>query len=319
MQLHSRRRGDPVLGETRREVIGRRADGSTFAMELVLTQLDPTDSGCWSPSPATSASASARRRSSATMADHDPLTGLINRRSFEHELTRHVDYAARYGGGGSVLALDIDNFKYVNETLGPRRRRRAAQGRRRADRAAACARPTCSPGSAATCSRSSSTAPAGEGARGRRGAAGAGPRAPVRDRASSPSGSPLAPASPRSTSGRSPARSCWPRPTSPCTRPRRAGRDRVVEYTAEGAGEHRASGGCWSERVRQATERGLFVLVCQPIVDLATGEVTQYELLLRMRGEDGGLVPAGRLPRDGRALRADPGQSTAGSPSRRCG
>jgi len=47
----------------------------------------------------------------------------------------------------------------------------------------------------------------------------------------------------------------------------------------------------WSERVRQATEKGLFVLVCQPITDLASGRITQYELLLRMRGEDGNLVP----------------------------
>ena len=52
------------------------------------------------------------------MADQDSLTGLTNRTGFEHALTRHVDYAARYGNGGSVLALGIDTFKYVNETLG---------------------------------------------------------------------------------------------------------------------------------------------------------------------------------------------------------
>ena len=42
----------------------------------------------------------------------------MNRTGFEHALTRHVEYAARYGNGGSVIALGIDNFKYVNETLG---------------------------------------------------------------------------------------------------------------------------------------------------------------------------------------------------------
>jgi PAS domain S-box-containing protein len=31
------------------------------------------------------------------MADHDALTGLLNRRAFERELKRHVDHIARYG------------------------------------------------------------------------------------------------------------------------------------------------------------------------------------------------------------------------------
>jgi EAL domain-containing protein (putative c-di-GMP-specific phosphodiesterase class I) len=42
--------------------------------------------------------------------------------------------------------------------------------------------------------------------------------------------------------------------------------------------------------VRQATERGLFILAAQPIMDLKRDETTQYELLLRMRDDGGGLV-----------------------------
>ena len=52
------------------------------------------------------------------LADHDPITGLFNRRRFEQELRRQLAYDARYGSGGAVLALDLDNFKYVNDTLG---------------------------------------------------------------------------------------------------------------------------------------------------------------------------------------------------------
>jgi PAS domain S-box-containing protein len=52
------------------------------------------------------------------LADHDPLTGLFNRRRFEQELARHLSYDARYGSGGAVLALDLDNFKYVNDSFG---------------------------------------------------------------------------------------------------------------------------------------------------------------------------------------------------------
>jgi diguanylate cyclase (GGDEF)-like protein/PAS domain S-box-containing protein len=52
------------------------------------------------------------------MADHDPLTGLLNRRGFERDLERHISRLKRYGPEGALLALDLDHFKYVNDTLG---------------------------------------------------------------------------------------------------------------------------------------------------------------------------------------------------------
>ena len=52
------------------------------------------------------------------LAEHDPLTGLFNRSRFEEELTRQVAYATRYGAGGAVLVIDLDHFKFVNDTLG---------------------------------------------------------------------------------------------------------------------------------------------------------------------------------------------------------
>ena len=54
------------------------------------------------------------------LADHDVLTGLFNRRRFEQDVARQVAYAARYGTGGAVLLLDLDDFKDVNDTLGHR-------------------------------------------------------------------------------------------------------------------------------------------------------------------------------------------------------
>ena len=62
-----------------------------------------------------------RRRHEAElrhMADHDPLTGLLNRRSFERELERHVAYVERYGPKGAAIVLDLDHFKTINDTLG---------------------------------------------------------------------------------------------------------------------------------------------------------------------------------------------------------
>jgi diguanylate cyclase (GGDEF)-like protein/PAS domain S-box-containing protein len=52
------------------------------------------------------------------LADHDPLTGLLNRRRFEEELIARLAQADRYGEGGAVLLLDLDHFKLINDSLG---------------------------------------------------------------------------------------------------------------------------------------------------------------------------------------------------------
>lgn len=49
---------------------------------------------------------------------HDPLTGAFNRRFFAKQLTRELAYARRHGTSVSVLILDIDHFKRVNDTFG---------------------------------------------------------------------------------------------------------------------------------------------------------------------------------------------------------
>ncbi len=56
----------------------------------------------------------------AFLADHDALTGLINRRRFGEELDRALDHAGRTNSGGAVLLCDLDGFKAVNDSLGHR-------------------------------------------------------------------------------------------------------------------------------------------------------------------------------------------------------
>jgi EAL domain-containing protein (putative c-di-GMP-specific phosphodiesterase class I) len=46
----------------------------------------------------------------------------------------------------------------------------------------------------------------------------------------------------------------------------------------------------WADRVRRAVHEGLFELYCQPIVDLASDRVSQWELLLRLPSDDGELI-----------------------------
>ena len=52
------------------------------------------------------------------LADHDSLTGLLDRRRFRTELDQFVSFSARYGGQGAVMIIDIDGLKLVNDALG---------------------------------------------------------------------------------------------------------------------------------------------------------------------------------------------------------
>jgi diguanylate cyclase (GGDEF)-like protein len=51
-------------------------------------------------------------------AAHDPLTGLANRREFERRLTQAIEQARETGAEHSLLYLDLDQFKVVNDTCG---------------------------------------------------------------------------------------------------------------------------------------------------------------------------------------------------------
>ncbi|WP_221046987.1 bifunctional diguanylate cyclase/phosphodiesterase [Methylogaea oryzae] len=56
----------------------------------------------------------------AWLADHDPLTRLYNRRRFQEELKDALAAGKRYNHGGALLFFDLDQFKYVNDTSGHR-------------------------------------------------------------------------------------------------------------------------------------------------------------------------------------------------------
>jgi diguanylate cyclase (GGDEF)-like protein len=51
-------------------------------------------------------------------AQHDPLTGLPNRRLLDLELQRSLARARRRGEGVAVMFVDVDGFKQVNDTAG---------------------------------------------------------------------------------------------------------------------------------------------------------------------------------------------------------
>lgn len=52
------------------------------------------------------------------LADHDTLCPVFNRRAFLRELRREIALAARFGTPLTLIFVDLDNFKQVNDRFG---------------------------------------------------------------------------------------------------------------------------------------------------------------------------------------------------------
>jgi diguanylate cyclase (GGDEF)-like protein len=85
------------------------------AIESVLAKLDPEDRRVVDEALAQARKTEAELR---YIADHDSLTGLLDRRRFRAELDTYVSFTGRYGGQGAVMIIDIDGLKAINDSLG---------------------------------------------------------------------------------------------------------------------------------------------------------------------------------------------------------
>ena len=225
------------------------------------------------------------------LADHDALTGLFNRRAFSRELTAHAGRGARYGAGGTVLMIDLDQFKHVNDTLGhhagdelitrvahllgERLRTSDVLARLGGDEFAVLL-----------------------------------PRAGVRDAEQVAQSVidtlhlhaiPIAGTERRMTASigiasfedqpQISAEDIMINADLAMYDAKQSGRDRYATFSSGRSTGRMESRVSWAHRITDALENDGFTLLAQPIVDLRTATVAQYELLLRMRDDHGDLIP----------------------------
>jgi diguanylate cyclase (GGDEF)-like protein/PAS domain S-box-containing protein len=232
------------------------------------------------------------------LADHDVLTGLLNRRRFEEELARQVMHDARYGTGGAVLVLDLDDLKEINDTLGHRTGDEVISSvgsllRARLRETDVLARfggdefaillPAANEEQARIAATSLLDAV-------RRHRIVVGGRLV---RVSTSIGVALLDGSHPQA-----AEELMMRADVAMYEAKESGRDSLCFY--EPAAARRAQMQAritWADRIRKALDEDRLTLYAQPILELDSAEVSQHELLLRMIGADGELIPPrGFLP-----------------------
>ena len=206
------------------------------------------------------------------LADHDELTGLLNRRGFELAADVAIAGGALPGGRGALLVIDIDHLKRVNDTLGRSAGDRAIAavasmlagridpghvfGRLDGDEFALLIPGV---GEAQALERASdllATVRARQGAAALTASAGV---ALVKDGIGIGAADLLTAAD------------------IALHQAKEAGRDRATVFTGEDRGRLE-----WVGHVRKAIEEERLVLYSQPIVDMATGAPWTEELLVRM-------------------------------------
>jgi diguanylate cyclase (GGDEF)-like protein/PAS domain S-box-containing protein len=228
------------------------------------------------------------------MADHDPLTGLLNRRGLEAELERHVAHVNRYGARGALLVLDLDHFKAVNDTLGHeagdklivsvanllRKRLRSSDAvARLGGDEFAILLPDANEEMAAHVAREI-VSDVQRGAVVDHGQA--------RRHVTASVGVTLF------TQGAINAESVLVDADLAMYDAKEAGRDQIAIHTGGHDDQPRMKARLeWIERIRSALDHGQFTLYAQPIRELHSGQVDQCELLLRMVDDSGDTVPPG--------------------------
>ncbi len=273
------------------ETVGRRRDGTEFPLEISMATWVADDAVYHSGIIRDISERLRNQERLQILADHDPLTNLYNRRRFREELERQLALGRRHKTPGALLFMDLDEFKDINDTLGHRvgdeliktiaslikgRIRQGDTLARLGGDEFALFLPQTPEASAALVASNlldeirHHTISVG----GRR----VGGTVSIGIAAFPDHGTTVEELLARADLAMYEAKD--------------HGRNRYRIYTT--GADRRAlvdSRLAWERRIREALDRDLFVIHCQPIVELATGRVASYEALLRMQGPAGEIVP----------------------------
>jgi PAS domain S-box-containing protein len=151
--------GERKLRDGRVEMTAMRRDSSEFPVELYVIRIALDGPDLFTASIRDIADRKRADEQLQFLAEHDPLTGLLNRRRFEEDLQRHVAYAERYTFGGALLLMD-STASSRSTTRSDTARATPSSSTWRDSFSAGCARGTPSDASAATSSRCCCHAPA---------------------------------------------------------------------------------------------------------------------------------------------------------------
>jgi len=267
----------------------QRRKQSETAIESVLAKLEPEDRQVVEAALVKAEKTEAQLR---YIADHDSLTGLLDRRRFRAELDQYVSFSARYGGQGAVMIIDIDGLKAVNDSLGHHAgdqliRRIAGIMRERVRATDIVAR--LSGDEFAVLMPQTDTAGAMQ--------LGEDLRSQVAEGAAPQSGDGSATISVGITMFGAErgvaAEAVLAAADQAMYRAKEEGRNQIALFQDPGEPKRlQRRRQTTSARIRDALTHDRLLLHTQPIHDLASGGVDRYELLLRMTGEDGELLPA---------------------------
>ncbi len=101
------------------EIVGRHTNGSRFPIALKVSAIGIDGQTIYTGLVADISERKAMVEHLKQMAEHDGLTGLYNRSYFQNELDRISSQIRRNADRQcALLYIDLDNFKYVNDTMG---------------------------------------------------------------------------------------------------------------------------------------------------------------------------------------------------------
>ena len=280
------------------ELTGFHKDGASFHIALKVRAVVLDEKEMFTAMAADISERRALMDHLKSVAEHDGLTGLYNRSYFQGELERLVDLTKRTKQPSALLYIDLDHFKYVNDTLGhsagdrllieistilvKRARKSDLIARLGGDEFTVLIYNTQADqvhDTAESFRKALADYPFKQGA----------------EQVDIGCSIGVAMVTEETQS----AGETLSRADIACHLAKRGGRNRVHIFNPTDEADVTAMSVDmgWSRRIKDAVETGRFALACQPIVATHSGEIESFEVLTRMLDEQNGLImPSAFLP-----------------------